>query len=72
MLIVRLESPYYHLGHFYDSMPSTTPNQTASFNYQTCFNYTQALQHGVKYIYRTMPRTLTLWLDLAESKEFKR
>lgn len=23
--------------------------------------------HGVKYIYRTMPRTLTVWLDLGDS-----
>ena len=43
----------------------------ASFNYQTCHMYCQALQHGVKYIYQTMPRMLTLWLDLGESKDLK-
>lgn len=32
----------------------------------TCLNYIRALQCGVKYIYRTMPRLLTIWLDLAE------
>jgi serine/threonine-protein kinase ATR len=47
-------------------------NASASFNFQTCFMYIQALQHGVKYIYQTMPRMLTLWLDLGESKDLKK
>ena len=34
--------------------------------------YIQALQHGIKYIYQTMPRMLTLWLDLGESKDLKK
>ena len=40
----------------------------ATANYQTCLNYIQALHRGVKYIYQTMPRMLTLWLDLGESE----
>ncbi|WVW85570.1 hypothetical protein I302_107608 [Kwoniella bestiolae CBS 10118] len=44
------------------------PEQMAAFNYYTCQQYSLALQHGVKYIYQTMPRMLTLWLDLGENK----
>jgi serine/threonine-protein kinase ATR len=40
-------------------------------NYLTCFNYTTALKFGNKYIFRTMPRTLTIWLDLGEVKATK-
>ncbi|OCF57218.1 hypothetical protein L486_04674 [Kwoniella mangroviensis CBS 10435] len=66
------ESPYYHLGHYYDSLIGT-PEQIcrAAFHYHTCHSYSLALQHGVKYIYQTMPRMLTLWLDLGENKELK-
>nr|XP_031859926.1 uncharacterized protein CI109_004533 [Kwoniella shandongensis]KAA5526998.1 hypothetical protein CI109_004533 [Kwoniella shandongensis] len=71
LLYENLESPYYHLGHYYDSMTGS-PEQMATFHYYTCFNYVLALQHGVKYIYQTMPRMLTIWLDLGESKELKK
>ncbi|OCF42201.1 serine/threonine-protein kinase ATR [Kwoniella heveanensis CBS 569] len=64
----NVESPYYHLGHYYDSM-SGTPEQMAIFHYHTCHYYCLALRHGVKYIYQTMPRMLTLWLDLGEVKD---
>ena len=40
--------------------------------FHTCQNYVYALQHGVKYIYQTMPRMLTLWLDLGEHKDLKK
>ncbi|WRT68452.1 uncharacterized protein IL334_005428 [Kwoniella shivajii] len=66
-----VESPYYHLGHYYDSMTGT-PEQMALFHYQTCHYYILALLHGVKYIYQTMPRMLTLWLDLGEIKDPKK
>ena len=44
----------------------------STFNVHTCSYYLQALRFGVKYIYRTMPRMLTLWLDLAESNNPKK
>lgn len=31
-------------------------------------NYALSLEYGSKYIYQTMPRLLTLWLDLGEDK----
>lgn len=30
----------------------------------TVKNYSLALRYGTKYIYRTMPRMLTIWLDM--------
>jgi serine/threonine-protein kinase ATR len=33
---------------------------------KTVENYARALRHGTKYIYRTMPRMLTIWMDCAE------
>ncbi|WVR00045.1 hypothetical protein IAU59_007187 [Kwoniella sp. CBS 9459] len=63
----NVESPYYHLGHYYDSMLGTS-DQMAIFHFHTCHYYCLALRHGVKYIYQTMPRMLTLWLDLGEVK----
>jgi serine/threonine-protein kinase ATR len=41
----------------------------ATHNHFTCVNYVEALQRGVKYIYQTMPRLLTVWLDLGEFNE---
>jgi len=81
-LTSRSESPYYHLGHYYDAL-STVPAQMyivlhtlfivivltcrAQYHYHTVQNYLSALKFGVKYIYRTMPRLLTIWLDLGEN-----
>ncbi|KAJ3252885.1 serine/threonine-protein kinase M1 [Chytriomyces hyalinus] len=31
--------------------------------YHVCRNYSRALQYGTRYIYQTLPRLLTLWLD---------
>lgn len=69
-----LEAPFFHLGRYYDTLANGTTDlsQIASYNYFTCVNYHEALQRGVKYIYQTMPRLLTVWLDLAENKEAKR
>jgi len=61
-----------HRNKSEDLLTSSELTFSASFNHQTCFLYVQALQHGVKYIYQTMPRMLTLWLDLGESKEMKK
>ena len=44
------------------------PSPDTTFSLQ-CFentvkNYSLALRYGTKYIYRTMPRMLTIWLDM--------
>ncbi|KAG9017962.1 serine/threonine-protein kinase M1 [Tulasnella sp. 427] len=35
----------------------------------TCKSFLQALAYGSKYIYQTMPRLLTLWLDMGEDPD---
>lgn len=35
---------------------------------QTVRSYTKAMKYGSKYIYQTVPRLLTLWLDLGEDE----
>nr|WPS94695.1 serine/threonine-protein kinase [Naematelia aurantialba] len=67
----NFESPYYYLGRYYDGLAGT-PDQIATFNHQTCHYFAQALRYGVKFIYRTMPRMLTIWLDLGETKDLKK
>lgn len=69
-----LESPFFHLGRYYDMLAANEKDlsQIAQLNHFTCINYLEALQRGVKYIYQTMPRLLTVWLDLAENKEAKK
>lgn len=34
--------------------------------HKTVENYARALRYGTKYIYRTMPRMLTIWMDCGE------
>jgi serine/threonine-protein kinase ATR len=36
-------------------------------NVFTCKNYVDAMRHGSKYIFQTMPRLLTIWLDMAQT-----
>jgi hypothetical protein len=38
----------------------------ASINHFTCKYYVEAMKHGSKYIYQTMPRLLTIWADMAQ------
>ena len=36
----------------------------ATYAHHICRNYGKALTYGTRYIYQTLPRLLTLWLDL--------
>ncbi|KAJ9093722.1 hypothetical protein QFC21_006318 [Naganishia friedmannii] len=68
------ESPFYHLGHYYDQYAESSKHteNIDSLRLKVCENYALSLRYGVKYIYRTMPRMLTLWLDLGESTATER
>lgn len=73
---MRWEQGHYYLGRHYNklyeaqkALPPT--KQTQQFlNGETaklvCQSYLRALMFGTKYIFQTMPRLLTLWLDLGE------
>ncbi|EJU06214.1 hypothetical protein DACRYDRAFT_112961 [Dacryopinax primogenitus] len=66
----RLESPYFHVGHFWDEtytqFSADDKLKNSHFPFNTCKAYGKALSYGSKYIYQTMPRMLSLWLDLAD------
>ncbi|KZO97981.1 hypothetical protein CALVIDRAFT_50339 [Calocera viscosa TUFC12733] len=66
----RFESPYFYLGHFWDeTYAQFSPEEklkNSHFPFNTCKAYGKALSYGSKYIYQTMPRMLSLWLDLAD------
>ncbi|ODO06790.1 hypothetical protein I350_04149 [Cryptococcus amylolentus CBS 6273] len=82
----NLESPYYHFGHFYDSLTGETKEKwvdrrdamemltshSTVFKYHTVLMYSKALRYGVKYIFQTMPRMLTIWLDLGETTDTRK
>lgn len=38
-------------------------------NYQTVRSFIRALGYGSKYTYQTLPRILTIWLDMADDRE---
>lgn len=74
---VRWEQGHYFLGRHYNKLyeaekglPPTKQSQHF-LNGETaklvCQSYLRALAFGTKYIFQTMPRLLTLWLDLGES-----
>ncbi|KAG8907001.1 serine/threonine-protein kinase M1 [Tulasnella sp. 403] len=65
------ESPYFHLGRYYDSLRAQTSIrvQIAYYTHHTCRHFSAALSHGSKYIFQTMPRLLTLWLDMSEEPD---
>ncbi|XP_013143582.1 PREDICTED: serine/threonine-protein kinase ATR-like isoform X2 [Papilio polytes] len=55
------------LGAYYEKVTSndTTPNSmTWSRRIQALNSYGKALQYGHKYLYQSMPRMLSIWLDM--------
>ncbi|KAH7105864.1 hypothetical protein BKA62DRAFT_809018 [Auriculariales sp. MPI-PUGE-AT-0066] len=65
---IASESAYFHYGFYQDDyFKSLAGSADAwSWNIRTVQNYAKSLEYGSKYIYQTMPRMLTLWLDHAE------
>jgi len=68
------EKGHYYLGRHYNKLletEATTPADQQKDNYLSgetarliIENYLRSLTYGNKYIYQTLPRILTLWLDL--------
>ncbi|KAI0340807.1 hypothetical protein BDW22DRAFT_1397789 [Trametopsis cervina] len=66
------ESGLFHLGQYQDeSFKALSPadrvtrGEVMNLNTIKCFG--EAIAHGDKYIYQTVPRLLTLWLDMGEN-----
>lgn len=58
------EKMWYHLGHFQDTHEGLLPNMTMQ-RYNVCRAFLRSAQVGTKFFYRTLPRVLTIWMDLA-------
>lgn len=50
----------------YSSAKLTPHPRGMKMNFQTVRCFVRAIRYGSKYIYQTLPRVLTIWLDLAE------
>ncbi|KDQ64194.1 hypothetical protein JAAARDRAFT_117891 [Jaapia argillacea MUCL 33604] len=68
------ESAQFHLGRFHDSCfkaLSTREHKSRGTKMilQTIKCFSRAIKHGSKYVYQTVPRLLTLWLDMGENND---
>ncbi|THH23186.1 hypothetical protein EUX98_g7993 [Antrodiella citrinella] len=75
-LFQRWESGWFHLGQFHDEcfkglLPADQLVRGIRMNHNTIKCYGKSIRYGSKYIYQTVPRLLTLWLDLGEVKDIK-
>uniref|UniRef100_V5E7L0 non-specific serine/threonine protein kinase n=2 Tax=Kalmanozyma brasiliensis (strain GHG001) TaxID=1365824 RepID=V5E7L0_KALBG len=62
------EKMWYHLGHFQDTHEGLLPNMTMQ-RYNVCRSFLRSAQVGTKFFYRTLPRVLTIWMDLAADEK---
>ncbi|KAG5648746.1 hypothetical protein DXG03_000093 [Asterophora parasitica] len=67
------ESCHFHLGRFHDDCfknlsASEQGNRGMKMNLYTVRSFAKAIKFGSKYVYQTVPRLLTIWLDLGEEK----
>ncbi|KAJ7098650.1 hypothetical protein B0H15DRAFT_771712 [Mycena belliarum] len=67
------ESCHFHLGQFHDECYKNLPQadkviRGMRMNASTVKSYSRAIKHGSKYVYQTVPRLLTIWLDLGEDR----
>ncbi|EIW76220.1 hypothetical protein CONPUDRAFT_158248 [Coniophora puteana RWD-64-598 SS2] len=70
------ESAHFYLGQFHDQCYKMLPSQDLGdrgvrMNLHTIRNFAKAIIHGSKYVYQTVPRLLTLWLDMGEHQEIR-
>ncbi|OHE96626.1 phosphatidylinositol 3 [Colletotrichum orchidophilum] len=67
------EKGHYYLGRYYKKVLESEKTLKADDQSDACIqgeytrlvieNYLRSLNHGTKYLYQTLPRILTLWLD---------
>jgi len=69
----KWEKSHYLLGHYYNRLLEHEESKPADRQKDSyvqgeltrlvCHSYLTSLRHGNKYLYETLPRVLTLWLD---------
>ncbi|PWZ03108.1 hypothetical protein BCV70DRAFT_197342 [Testicularia cyperi] len=62
------EKVWYHLGHFQDAHEGLLPNSTMQ-RFNVCRSFLRSAQLGTKFFYRTLPRVLTIWMDIAADEQ---
>ncbi|KAI5124851.1 hypothetical protein M0805_007285 [Coniferiporia weirii] len=67
----EFESAHFHAGHFQDECykalnASDKRSRGPRMNLYTVRAYSTAIRLGSKYAYQTIPRLLTIWLDMGE------
>ncbi|KAF8076761.1 hypothetical protein FPV67DRAFT_1472577 [Lyophyllum atratum] len=67
------ESCHFHLGRFHDECfknlsHAEQGSRGMKMNLYTVRSFAKAIKFGSKYVYQTVPRLLTIWLDLGEDK----
>ncbi|KAG6812100.1 hypothetical protein H0H92_004400 [Tricholoma furcatifolium] len=67
------ESAHFHLGQFHDECFKNLPlaergKRGLKMNLYTVRSFAKAIKFGSKYVYQTVPRLLTIWLDLGDDK----
>jgi serine/threonine-protein kinase ATR len=69
------EKTYYYIGRYYSKILDSNRGKTtlqaqvesAQVSSLLCKNYGKALTFGTRFLFQTMPRLLTVWLDYGES-----
>ncbi|KAJ6560264.1 hypothetical protein B0H19DRAFT_1146990 [Mycena capillaripes] len=72
-LVTDWESGHFHLGQFHDECYKNLSSadkvtRGIRMNASTVKSYARAIKLGSKYVYQTVPRLLTIWLDLGEDR----
>ncbi|KIW67369.1 hypothetical protein PV04_06630 [Phialophora macrospora] len=78
----RGEKGWYHLGRYYNKMLDSERAMPPGKESQTYLtgetakhvieNYLRSLVNGSKYVFQTLPKVLTLWLELIDGSELAR
>jgi serine/threonine-protein kinase ATR len=78
----RGEKGWYHLGRYYNKMLDSERAMPPGKESQTYLtgetakhvieNYLRSLVNGSKYVFQTLPKVLTLWLELIDGSELSR
>ncbi|KAK7033561.1 hypothetical protein VNI00_012785 [Paramarasmius palmivorus] len=73
-LLDKWETGHFYVGRFQDNNWKNLPQNERStrglrMNQWTIKSFVKAIRLGSKYVYQTVPRLLTLWLDLGENEK---
>ncbi|ELT94946.1 hypothetical protein CAPTEDRAFT_164972 [Capitella teleta] len=70
----KWEDVHFHTAKYYDKMMSAigAPEQQSEFVIQVVNHFGMSLQYGNQFIYQSMPRMLSLWLDFGSEESTHR